>query len=219
MTRHYSFSQQPDAQFLAQANTIGEQCEKNRENWLLDDDFMQSFTTYLKIANEAYKANSDIALKNSVTAALKKSAFSNLKHNMSTFITYLEINQNVPDMAIEFMGLRPRKRQNYQPLPRPTTIPEISTVKRNDEITIYVSQPEHDQPKSGLAPVDQYHGFMIRYRLEGDVSEQIVAVTRLHHTLFFEREDEGKHLTLSVAWINPRLEIGPWSKERTEIIG
>ncbi|MDR2119915.1 MAG: hypothetical protein LBP64_03450 [Tannerella sp.] len=35
--------------------------------------------------------------------------------------------------------------------------------------------------------------------------------TRLHMTLLFDEADEGKHVTFTAAWINPRLQHGPWS--------
>jgi hypothetical protein len=34
-----------------------------------------------------------------------------------------------------------------------------------------------------------------------------------------EYEDRGKEVFLSAAWVNPRLEPGPWSDEITEIVG
>jgi hypothetical protein len=60
---------------------------------------------------------------------------------------------------------------------------------------------------------------MLRYKKEGDADYKTVVSTRLHHTLFFERDDEGKRVTLSAAWVNPRLEAGPWSDEISEVIG
>jgi hypothetical protein len=41
----------------------------------------------------------------------------------------------------------------------------------------------------------------------------------LHHTLFFEPEEEGKRILLKAAWVNHRMEAGPWSNEISEIIG
>jgi hypothetical protein len=83
---------------------------------------------------------------------------------------------------------------------------------------VYVARPEHDQPTSGIAP-HQYHSFMVRYKFEGDADYKTVVSTRLHHTLFFGRDDEGKRVTLSAAWVNPRLEPGPWSDDISEVIG
>jgi hypothetical protein len=41
----------------------------------------------------------------------------------------------------------------------------------------------------------------------------------LYHTLLFEQADEAKRIFLSAAWMNPRLEEGPWSEEFSEIVG
>jgi hypothetical protein len=54
--------------------------------------------------------------------------------------------------------------------------------------------------------------------MEGDDHYE-TTTTQLHHTFFFERDDEGKRIYLSAEWINPRLETVPWSTEISEIIG
>jgi hypothetical protein len=133
-------------------------------------------------------------------------------------INTLEGNSRVPDSAIELMGLRPRHPHAHQPLPRPAEQVVISVRRQHDEITVYVSRPEHDQPTSTVGPA-HYHGFALRYKIEGDADYRTVISTRLHHTLFFGQEDEGKRVTLSAAWVNPRLEPGPWCEEITEIVG
>jgi hypothetical protein len=214
----HSTLNKPDEQFLAQANTINGQCNQHKTEWKIDADSLTEFDGLLEAANEAYTANSDMATKNAVTSANKKTAFGELKHFLGTFINYLEANLSVPDRAIEFMGLRPRQHHAHQPLPRPTEAPVISVKKQHEEITVYAARPEHDRPDHRVAPAN-YHGFELRYRIEGDETEKTVISTRLHHTLFFERADEGKRLFLSAAWVNPRLETGPWSAEISEIIG
>jgi hypothetical protein len=173
----------------------------------------------LLTANTAYAANSDKATKNAVTVANKNAALGELKHTMGTFIDYLELNTQVPDAALDAMGLRPRQRHAHQPLPRPTEQLVLTTKKQHDEITVYAARPEQDHPTAGVGPA-HYHGFALRYRVEGEGEvEKTVISTRLHHTLFFERADEGKRVTLSAAWVNPRLETGPWCGEISEIIG
>jgi hypothetical protein len=43
-------------------------------------------------------------------------------------------------------------------------------------------------------------------------------VTRLHYTLIFTDAEEGKHIRIQGAWINPRIQNGPWSEEVRELI-
>jgi hypothetical protein len=64
-----------------------------------------------------------------------------------------------------------------------------------------------------------YGGFTVRWRLEGETQDHTETVERLHLTLHFAREDEGKKVILSAAWVNPRLEPGPFSPDVTEILG
>jgi hypothetical protein len=218
MTNSRSTLNKPDAEFLAQANTINGQCHLNEGIWALDGTRLTQFDTLLHNANTAYAANNDKATKTAITSANKKAAFGELKHFEGPFIDYLVANLSVPDAALEFMGLRSRQHHAHKPLPRPTT-PLVMSVKRlHDELTIYVAEPEHDQPTSSVAPA-HYHGFMLRYRMEEETGYQTVVSTRLHHTLYFERADEGKRIHLSGAWVNPSLEPGPWCEEISEIIG
>jgi hypothetical protein len=116
------------------------------------------------------------------------------------------------------MELRPRTHTASHPLPPPTEFPVLVVEKHNDEITVYVHKIEHDHPTETLAP-GRYHGFILRYSVEGDPTEHTEVSSRLHHTLYFERTDEGKKITMSAAWVNSRLQPGPFCKEHAEIIG
>jgi hypothetical protein len=211
--------QQPDAEFLAHANSIDGQCHEHETDWGIEQSRLATLETVLFNANTAYNANVDKATKNAITVANKNATFGELKHVLGTFIDYLELNTQVPDAALEAMGLRPRQHHAHQPLPRPTEQLVLTTKKQHDEITVYAARPEQDHPTASVGPV-HYHGFALRYKLEGEGEvEKTVISTRLHHTLFFDRADESKRVTLSAAWVNPRLETGPWSDEISEIIG
>ena len=219
MSKNQGTLNKPDAEVLAHANTINSQCHQHEPDWNIDANRLATFDTVLFNANTAYQANSDKATKNAITVANKNAAFGELKHNMGTFINYLELNTQVPDAALDAMGLRPRQHHAHLPLPRPAEQLVLSVKKQHDEITVYAARPEQDQPTAGVGPTS-YHGFALRYRVEGENEvEKTVISTRLHHTLFFERTDEGKRVFLSAAWVNPRLEEGPWSGEISEIIG
>ncbi|MDR2764569.1 MAG: hypothetical protein LBB90_06015 [Tannerella sp.] len=94
----------------------------------------------------------------------------------------------------------------------------MSVRKHHDEMTVYAARPEQGHPDGSVAPV-HYHGFTLRYRMEDEKEYRTVVSTRLHHTLFFEREDEGRRVCFTAAWMNPRLEPGPWSGEISEVVG
>jgi hypothetical protein len=217
MSRRKSSLEKPDEQFLADATTINALCNQNASEWYIDPDRLKDFNSFLGNAQSAYTLNNNKATKNAITSANKKAAFGELKHFMGSFINYLEVNTYVPDEALAYMGLRSREHHAHQPLPRPKEEIVISVKKQHDEMTIYAAIPEQDHPTAGVGPV-KHHGFVIRYREEGK-EDKLVVSTRLHHTLFFEREDEGKRIFISAAWVNPRLETGPWSDEISEIIG
>jgi hypothetical protein len=207
----------PDAQFLAQSNDINSQCNAHKTEWGIDLDLLTKFDTLLGNANTTYSLNINPRTANLDTSTNKKVAFGELKHFMGTFIDYLEVNMKVPDAAILSMGLRPREHHDHQPLPPPEDHVILSIVHNHNSITAYASRPEHDHPTSGVGP-KRYHGFMLRYKVEGDAKYQNEVSTRLHHTIYFDHADVGKKVFISAAWVNPRLQPGPWSDELTEII-
>jgi hypothetical protein len=116
------------------------------------------------------------------------------------------------------MGLRPRTHHAHQPLPPPQKAPVVTVKKLHDEIIVYVAQPEQDHPTGSLAPVE-YHAFRLRWKFEGEAQYRFEVSTRLHHTLYFEQTDETKRVLLSAAWVNPRLQPGPFSEEISVVIG
>jgi hypothetical protein len=217
MSHSQSTLHKPDGDFLAQAKNINHQCHLHGE-WGVDPMRLAQLDALLATAESAYEANKDPALKNAATAIAKRAAFAELKNFLSLFINYLEGNTSVPDDAIELMGLRPRHPQAHQPLPAPNTPPVITVRKQHGEITVYAAQPEHDQPTSGVAPV-HYHGFLLYYKFEGEAEYKSVVSTRLHHILYPGPEDDGKRILLKAAWVNSRMQHGPWSNEISEIIG
>jgi hypothetical protein len=124
----------------------------------------------------------------------------------------------VTDTQIAIMQLRPRHPEGRHPLPPPVDQPIISVRKQHGEITVYAARPEHDQPTSTVAPT-HYDGFLLEYKFEGEAEYKNVVSTRLHKTLYFGSEYDGKRLFLKAAWVNSRIQHGPWSSEISEIIG
>jgi hypothetical protein len=207
----------PDPQFLAHATTINKICRANATAYGLDPTGILTFDTLLSTAKSAYEANIDAATKNATTSVAKKAAFAGLKNFLGMYINALEGNAKVPDSDIALMDLRPRHPQGHHPLPPPADKLVMSLDAQDDELTVYVARPEHDQPTSTVAP-ERHFGFILRYKMEGDADYKTVVSSRLHHTLYFEHADEGKRLFLSAAWVNRRMEPGPWSKEISQVI-
>jgi hypothetical protein len=218
MSKQRSTLNKPDGLFLSMANSIEEQCTEHKTAWHIETERLEKLRSLLAEANETYKANSDIALKNAVTAANKKFAFAELKHYLNNFINYLIANLDVPDEALSSMGLRTRRRPARLPLPRPTDSPILLLRQQHGEITVHVSRPLYDHPAASVVPTHHFHGFALQYRVDGDPHYQTVYSTRLRHTLRFAAEHMGKTVFLSAAWINPRLETGPWSSDYSAII-
>ncbi|MDR3140908.1 MAG: hypothetical protein LBU37_04175 [Tannerellaceae bacterium] len=208
----------PDGQFLAFVNTIYEQCKEHSASWGLDGARLASLYALIADASKAYQANSDRATRNHVTSVGKKRAFADLKGFLSIFINYLEGQETVPDAALALMSLRPRVRPGRRPLPVPTEAPLVSTAYRKDELVVYVARSEHGQPTQGVQ-LKPYHGFKLHWKFEEEVEWRLELSTRLRLTLYFNMKDEGRRIVLTAAWMNPRLQEGPWSDPITKVIG
>ncbi|MDR1257806.1 MAG: hypothetical protein LBK65_00800 [Tannerellaceae bacterium] len=216
MNKH-SLSELPDKEFLDHANSIYDNCSQHSMTWNMDSSQMEEFNTFLTIANNAYKANSDPSSRNSITSMEKKRAFADLKHRLSIFVNYIESNLNVPDEALAYMKLRPRVQTGRQPIPAPTEAPIVEVRQQHDEVTVYVTRKEYGQPTDGVQ-LKPYHGFKLRWKFEDEEDMHIELFTRLHYTIYLERKDETRRIILAVAWVNPRLQEGPWSEDMTVII-
>jgi hypothetical protein len=209
---------QPDGEFLAYANSLNDQCTTHAAEWNIDPARLSVLNTLTLNASTAYKLNTDLATRSHLTSVNKRSAFEELKHFLRFFIYYLKGNLSTPDAALETMHISPRVRHMREPLPPPGEAPVITVVRQHGEMTIYVSRAEHGHP-TGSAKRKPYHGFKLRWRFKGETVYRIEISTRLQITLHFEREDETKRIEMSAAWINPRLQEGPWSNDVTEIVG
>ncbi|MDR0581990.1 MAG: hypothetical protein LBG31_03400 [Prevotellaceae bacterium] len=218
MAHSHGYFQKPDAEFIAQINSINDQCHLHQSEWKMDDDLLGKFDTLAHKATAAYTVNSNLSTKNALTAAGKKAAFDELKHLLGMFVNCLLVNKNIPDAAIAAMGLRPRHRTARKRLPPPVEAPALSVKKGHNTITVYAHRPVYGHATATTAPA-QTSGFVIRYTIEGQGYYQKIFSSRVRQTISFNREDEGKRILLSAAWLNPSFETGPWSDEISEIIG
>jgi hypothetical protein len=213
-----SKSSLPDEQFIGYANTINDQCTTHSSEWNIDSARLSTLNTLTTNANHTYEANRDRSTRNLVTSTNKKTAFGELKHFLSLFVDYLEGNLSVPDSALAIMGLRPRTHHASLPKNRPEEAPVLEVMKQHDEMTAYVSRRELGHPTQSVTR-PKYHGFKLRWKFEDETSYRTEVSTRLHHTIHFDRTDETKRVVMAAAWMNARLEEGPWSEDVVEIVG
>jgi hypothetical protein len=207
-----------DNEFIAWAKTIYKDCSDNVEVWVLDATVIAQFSDLLEAADEAFQHNSDLESRNRASVSIKNATFAALKSFLKMYIDTLEGNTNIPDEAIESMGLRPRHPHAHQPIPIPTETPVLTAVVgQHHEVTAYVSTLQHGHPTAYLKD-GKYAGFILKYLVEGETQWQSVVSTKLHYALIFTDENEGKRIRLQAAWVNPRIQNGPWSEEVNELI-
>ncbi|MDR1384138.1 MAG: hypothetical protein LBJ67_09875 [Planctomycetaceae bacterium] len=217
-TNSKGYMPRQDGAFIAWAKTIYRDCAENAPAWQLDPIFLNQFGMLLADAETKYNTNSDEELRNRATVKAKNGAFAALKQFLAMYINTLEGNPNIPDEMIESMGLRPRHPHAHEPIPVPTETPVLTAiVGQHHDVTLYVSTLQHGRPTQFLKD-GKFAGFLLKYKIDGDTQWESVISTQLHYTLIFTDEDEGKHILLQAAWVNPRMQNGPWSEEVRELI-
>ncbi|MDR0750695.1 MAG: hypothetical protein LBF62_14150 [Tannerellaceae bacterium] len=209
---------QPDKEFIAFANDFYAQVDDHQILWGLDADRVKKLETYTRLATNAYNANNTPSTRNHLTSVTKKQTFGELKQFLSLFIDSLEGNEDVTDEHLADMHLRPRRQPAHKPLPVPTEAPLLISSQQHDEITIYVTRSEQGQPAHGVQ-LQPYHGFKLRWKFEDEDEWHVEMSTRLHYTIFFDTKDETRRVSITVAWMNPRLQEGPWTQPISMVVG
>jgi hypothetical protein len=207
-----------DGEFIEWAKTILKDCWENWEKWEIALATVKQFQLLVDNAYSAFQNNSNKELQNRATTATKNAAILELRRFLRTFINSIEGNLNIPDEAISSMGIRPRHSTSHQPIPVPLDAPVLTAeFRQHRELTVYAAPLQHGHPTEYFKN-EKYAGFILKYKIENESQWQFVISTRLHHTLTFNDNDKGKFVHLQAAWVNPRMQNGPWSNEIKEII-
>jgi hypothetical protein len=202
-----------DADFIDWARNIDAASVAHETDWNLNTTQVTKLNTLTAAAYAAFEANRNPETTNRRTAADKRVAFAELRAFMSIWTSLLVANDAVTENDLEAMGLPSRVHHFHEPLPVPAEATEMSVaVGQHHDVTVYVSTPQHGQPTEFLTKKG-YHGFVVRYRKEDETDWHEEHSTRLHLTLYFDDEDRSKRLKITTAWINPRIQHGPWSDE------
>jgi hypothetical protein len=217
MNHGYGTAPRKDAEYLGWAQNIVKTATDNATDWGIQSGWLSQLQGFVQAAQNAWDANNNPATKNHASAVAKDAAFARLKRELSLFINFLESNTRVPDEALATMNLRPRHPGVHQPKPPPSEAPVLTVITgQHHDVTAYVSTLQHGHPTEYLS--GGYHGFLLKYQFEGDAEVHQLVSTRKHRTLVFDEKCEGKYIKLSAAWVNARIEPGPWSEEVRELV-
>jgi hypothetical protein len=202
-----------EREFIAWALNLDARCTEQQQQWNLNPASVQTLNELTHIADTAYQHNCNPETCNRRSRAGKKTSIAALRAFLRFFVYALLSNEAVSENDLKAMGLPSRKRHARQPLPVPADAPAVSVeATQGHEVRVFVRVPQHNHPTESLTR-KAYHGFAVRYRKDDEAEWHEEHSTRLHTILVFNSEDTGKHLTLAAAWINPRLQRGPWSNE------
>jgi hypothetical protein len=207
-----------DADFLGWAQNISARCVENALAWKLGNGDVQELAGRVNAAKTAYDANMNPEYASHHTAAVKDAAFKAVSDFLSTYALALTVNMNISDGELEAMGLPSRVHHAHEPIEPPAESPNVAlSVGEHCQVKVAASIPQEGHP-SRYVKKGRYHGILLGYLVEGETEWRYEQHTRVRVTLKFEEAQAGKHVTIKAAWINPRLEAGPWCKEITVLI-
>jgi hypothetical protein len=202
-----------DGDFIAWVRNLLEKCEINQVLWMLIVEDLTELGRLFNIADMAYRLNLNPEEASHRTATAKKVAIKELRDFCALYVPTLVANRHISEAELEAMGLPSRIHHFHEPIPVPPVAPGITAVVgQHHDIDVYAAIPEHGHPTQSVIS-KRYHGFLLRYRMESEETWHEQISTRLHVTLLFEDADEGKYIVLKAAWVNPRMEHGPWSDD------
>ena len=201
-------------EYLAFTRNIHEQIALNLTIWKVDQTLANDFFSKDDAAQAADLINSNSEFSCRHTAKIAQYTMADLKSFMGPFTNALLGNLNIPDEEIEALGLRPRHPGKHEPIPQPREDVMVGLVTgHHHDVDAYFSTLQHGQPTKHITDHRKHHGFILRYKVDGDTEWRFLISIRKHRTLVFNDADEGKYLHAQAAWLNPRLEAGPWSEE------
>ena len=207
-------------EFLAFTRNIHEKVALNLTVWKIDQTIANRLFTLDDAAQEADIQNSNPEKKCQKTGADLRDAIGALRSFMSEFINLLLGTPTVPDNELDAMGIRPRHPKHHEPI-SPTMDPLELSVRpvMHGVLDINVSTLQHGHPTEHLTNNRRNFGFIMLYHYEGETKVHVFLSRRKHRTLKIDNPElVGKRVYAVAAWLNPSLDIGPWSEEAVAII-
>ena len=201
-----------DKDFLAFGQNVYELTVSRASDWGYATKELQEFSGVVNDAKSAYEANSNPRTSNRTTSGLKKTTFAAYRAFLRGFIKKLEANDKVTEAELLAMGLPSRVHYAHGKLPPPGEMPDLNIgAGKRGEVDVHARIPEEGHPTEYL----KHHGIagmLIRFRVDGGEWQERY-VKRVNERLVFLPEQEGLHVTISAACINPSLEPGPFCPE------
>ncbi|MDR0545119.1 MAG: hypothetical protein LBG30_07245 [Odoribacteraceae bacterium] len=178
---------------------------------------MQEFKGLIDPAERTVNANKNLQTRNKESTARKNAAMRALLVYMRELNLSLRVNKKVSDADLGAMGLPSRERHYHAPKPAPGEKAVLYARVTRFAIKVSASVPQDGRPSESVTRPG-YHGLLIRSRVEGEDWREVYT-TRVTATLKFAPEQVGKTVEIIAAWINPRLEHGPWGDTIRVIVG
>jgi hypothetical protein len=220
MSSQHRFIPRKDRELVPYAREIESQCRMNLAPglWNIDVAALDRLAALVAGAESALEANAARETKNHFTVVHQQEACRALHRELGVFINYLLGNPRVPDFQINAMGIRPRHRTARSPLPPPREAPVLSVFTGRPRMaTLFLSDNQAGHPTEFLtsSPRRAAH---VQYRLAGAAEWENLHLTRKRHILELGQEASGRYLQVRAAWLNPRLQAGPWCDERRAMV-
>jgi hypothetical protein len=199
-----------DKDCLAFAKNLLAKCTENAPNWDITAADLQEFKDLLDPADKAVDANANLQTRNKESTAHKNGAMKLLVDNLRAWVRWLRANKKISNSELAEMGLQLRDYHHHAPKPRPNETAVLTARVTHLAIKVFASVPQGSHPTQHVTRPG-YHGLYIRWRAEGG-EWMNMNTTRTTATLKFAPEQVGKIVEIIAAWVNPRLQPGPWGE-------
>ena len=206
-----------DNECLGFARNLLKTCTDNATAWGISNAELQEFKGLLDPAEETVNANKNLQARNKESTARKNAAMRALLVYMRALILLLRANKKVSEADLRAMGLPSRECHYHAPKPAPNEKAVLHARVMRFAIKVSASVPQTGHPSESVTRPG-YHGLLVRSRVEGEDWREVYT-TRVTATLKFTPEQVGKCVEILAAWINPRLEPGPWGETIRVIVG
>ncbi|MDR1146902.1 MAG: hypothetical protein LBK71_12330 [Verrucomicrobiales bacterium] len=219
MSSQHRYIPRVPGKLIPYAKSIAETCRANLPRWHLNPATLADLEKLVAAADEAYNDNLTKSTRNQISVIRKNSAIRALQLALSPFINFLLSNDSgVSDGELASMGIRPRHRVHHGPLPPPAEAPLlVPRLIAHLTVGLNVSVPQLGHPTEFLAP-PACRAAHVQYKFDGAAEWENLLISRKQHALRLADHALGQRCHFRAAWLNPRLEAGPWSDVRSLIV-
>ena len=209
--------------YLEYVGNILETVRPNMTAWEISTTrFKRVENPYLNTV-KSYDKNAAKATRGDKSAIDLHDDMKKLRPIVAVFVIFLRGNTNIPDDMLAVMNIPPRLRTYHQAQPAPDD-DAVFEVRRVAHLLyqILMQSLAAGHPRQTMTDRRRHYGYRFEYiiidhaapipDIETITNWEFLEFTKLRNNITFPQAAEGKRLIGRAAWINNRLQPGPWSE-------